>query len=190
MNAEIGHRIPRYQFGFKEGHSTIHPLIPLTNNVQVNKLMGKKSAALFMDINKAFDSIWHKGLLYKMNMLNVPEYITHIIKNYLENRTSVIKINSATSEEFAPEQGVPQGSPLASLLYNMYCNDIYSEHEDDSSIERYIPLFADDTTIVTHERTLKATLEELKILTKRTIKWFHRWMLKSNPTKSKFMVQH
>jgi hypothetical protein len=41
MKAEIGHRIPRYQFGFKEGHSTIHPLIPLTNNVQVNKQMGK-----------------------------------------------------------------------------------------------------------------------------------------------------
>jgi hypothetical protein len=56
MNAEIGHRIPRYQFGFKD-HSTIHPLITLTNNAQVNKLMGKKSAALFMDINKAFDSI-------------------------------------------------------------------------------------------------------------------------------------
>jgi hypothetical protein len=41
-NAEIGHRIPRYQFGFKEDHSTIHPLITLTNNVQVCKQMGKK----------------------------------------------------------------------------------------------------------------------------------------------------
>jgi hypothetical protein len=59
MNAEFGHRIPRYQFGFKD-HSTIHPLITLTNNAQVNKLMGKKSAALFMDINEATDSIWHK----------------------------------------------------------------------------------------------------------------------------------
>jgi hypothetical protein len=83
-NAEIGHRIPRYQFGFKEDHSTIHPLITLTNNVQVCQQMGKKSAALFMDINKAFDTIWHKGLLYKMNMLNVPEYITHVIKNTLK----------------------------------------------------------------------------------------------------------
>jgi hypothetical protein len=100
----------------------------------------------------------------------------------------VIKINSATSEEFAPEQGVPQGSLLALLLYDMYCYDIYSEHEDDLSIERYILLFADDTTIVTHERTLKAILEELKILTRRTIKWFHRWRLKPNPTKLKLMI--
>jgi hypothetical protein len=127
MKLEVtANNIPKYQFGFKENHSTIHPLITLVNNVQENKKVGKKSVALFLDINKAFDSIWHKGLLYKLFKLNCPKYLVSIIKNYLEDRTLSVRINNHVSKEFKPEQGVPQGSPLAPILYNIYCHDIYN----------------------------------------------------------------
>jgi retron-type reverse transcriptase len=120
MKLEVtANNIPEYQFGFKENHSTIHPLITLVNNVQENKKVGKKSVALFLDINKAFDSIWHKGLLYKLFKLNCPKYLVSIVKNYLEDRTLSVRINNHVSEEFKPEQGVPQGSPLAPILCQM-----------------------------------------------------------------------
>lgn len=79
-----------------------------------------KTAALFLDIEKAFDSVWHKGLLFKLNVLGVPRYIVKIIKSYLENRKLRIRINQEESEEISPQKGVPQGSPLSPLLYNIY----------------------------------------------------------------------
>jgi hypothetical protein len=89
---------------------------------------------------------------------------------------------------------VPQGSPLAPLLYNIYCYDIYSEHEDDFSIERYILLFADDTTRVTHERTLKAILEEYEtnnqMVSPVEVKAQPNEIEVNNLQRSKFVVQH
>lgn len=87
LQNEIGHKIPDYQFGFKHQTSTIHPVTILTSNIQANQLMGNHSAALFLDISKAFDSIWHKVLLYKLMTLECPRYLILLLKDYLENRT-------------------------------------------------------------------------------------------------------
>jgi len=80
-----------------------------------------------MDINKAFDSVWHKGLLYKLHELKTAKYLLHIIKNLLDNRQLEVRIDSTFSFPFCPEQGLPQGSPLSPFLYNIYCHDIYNQ---------------------------------------------------------------
>ena len=153
----IDHNIPNYQFGFREKCSTIHPLTIITSNIQTTKLEGQYSAAIFIDINKAFDSVWHWGLLYKLAYLNCPKYLVYMIKMYLKERTLQIKIDTSYSKTFKMQQGLPQGSPLSPLLYNIYCHDIYN-HENDLAHfnpNLYILQYADDTVLISHNRNLK-----------------------------------
>lgn len=90
----VGPHIPAYQFGFKLKHSTMHPRFVLTNNIQTTHLDDGRTACLFMDINKAFDSVWHAGLLYKLHKLNTPKHLLYTIKNLLQNRQLQVRIDS------------------------------------------------------------------------------------------------
>lgn len=176
--------IPKHQYGFKERHSTIHPLTILISNIEATRLNNNQTAALFLDINKAFDSVWHRGLLYKLAKLETPEYLIHIVKEFIEDRILRIKINSTYSDEFIPLQGVPQGSPLSPLLYNIYCHDIFYH----SSPNSYVLQYADDTALVSHENTKEKAIEKLQNMTEQIEDWFQKWRLKQNPTKSQLII--
>lgn len=188
LQKEIGHKIPNYQFGFKEKNSTIHPVTILTSNVQANKLIGNHNAALFLDISKAFDSIWHKGLLFKLKKLGCPKYLTLLLRGYLMGRSMQIRVNNYTSSIFYSEQGVPQGSPLATLLSKVYCYDIFSEDIMHFNSKIYILQFADDTALISHNNTLQKTVDELQQLVDKTMVWFNIWRLKINPDKSQYVI--
>lgn len=99
----------------------LHPLTILVSNIQTNKVSNLRTAALFLDIKRAFDSVWHRGLLFKLKQLKTPDYLIHTIKEFLQARKLVVQINNCTSQEFTAEQGVPQGSPLSLLLSAAIC---------------------------------------------------------------------
>jgi len=92
LQEQIEQHIPLYQFGFKPKHSTKHPFFILTNNTQTTHLTGNKTACLFMNINKTFDTVWHKGLLYKLHKLDTRKYLLYTIRNLLENRQLLVRI--------------------------------------------------------------------------------------------------
>lgn len=181
----IGQNIPNHQFGFKENHSTIHPLVALISNIQTTMKKGHKSAALFMDIQKAFDSVWHEGLLYKLHHLDAPIYLQKIIKDFLRGRSIMVKINKYLSLPFTPQQGVPQGSPLSPLLYNIYVYDILEIKHD---LESYILQYADDTAIIAHNRNLLEAIKKLQDLCDKIMMWMKKWRILPNPEKSKFIL--
>lgn len=176
--------IPNFQYGFKQKHSTTHPLTILASNIQTTRLNHQHTAALFLDINKAFDSVWHRGMLFKLAQMNVPRYLILLIKSFLEHRTLRIKINNTLSKPFIPLQGVPQGSPLSPLLYNLYCYDIFSQTDPNN----YLLQYADDTALVTHAKSINIATEKLQSLITTIESWFNRWRLKPNPDKSQFII--
>ena len=182
----VGEKIPKHQFGFKEKCSTLHPLMILASNIETAKHQNLKTAALFMDIEKAFDNVWHKGLLYKLHKLKTPRYLINIIKKFLENRTIQIRVNSYKSAHFSPEQGVPQGSPLSPLLYNIYCLDIVDNNNIDKS--KYVLQFADDTSLISHASTIEDAANKLQNLINDIEKWFQKWRLIPNPLKSQYIL--
>lgn len=185
--------IPHYQFGFKPKHSTIHPLFILTNNIQTTHLQNGNTATLLMDINKAFDTVWHAGLLYKLFMLGIPKYLIFTIKNLLSDRQLEIRINDTHSTPFTPKQGLPQGSPLSPLLYNIYCHDMYNHnirvknHVDKTN---YILQYADDTALIAHGKNTKQATERLQLLTDRTMTWLYKWRLTPNPQKNQLLLSN
>ena len=180
--------IPTYQFGFRRNVSTIHPLSILVSNIQTAKVNKKKSAVIFLDIQKAFDSVWHRGLLYKLSLLNIPYYLINILRQFLSNRSSQIKIHNFLSDPIFLEQGVPQGSPISPTLYNLYCHDIYNSDPNIYNPQLYALLYADDTALVSHSRSTEEAVTQLESLLQKTLSWARKWRIKINLQKTQFLI--
>jgi retron-type reverse transcriptase len=105
------------------------------------------TAAVFLDIEKAFDTTWHTGLLYKLSKLKFPIYLIKLIKSHLTNRKFRVSVEGEMSTPREMQAGVPQGSVLAPILYNLDINDI------PRSPGVHLALFADDACIYTTDRS-------------------------------------
>lgn len=78
--------LPPEQFGFRKGHSTAHQLFRVVNIIKKNKSVAKSTVMGLLDVEKAFDNVWHDGLVYKLYRYNFPNYLIKIIQHYLKNR--------------------------------------------------------------------------------------------------------
>ena len=92
-----------------------------------------------MDISKAFDKVWHEGLIFKLRQNGVSGQRLKLFESYLSNRQQRVVINGSYSEYLPIESGVPQGSVLGPLLFLIYINDL------EKNIKSKIKFFANDT---------------------------------------------
>ena len=97
--------------------------------------------AIFFDVSKAFDRVWHRGLLHKLNAIGIRGSLHTWFSNYLENRTQAVVIKGQKSNYTKITAGVPQGSVLGPLLFLIYINDL--THTIDTNIK----VFADDISM-------------------------------------------
>ena len=96
---------------------------------------------IFFDVSKAFDKVWHKGLLFKLYHVGVRGRLIKWFTEYLSNRQQRVVLNGSVSELSVLKAGVPQGSILGPLLFLVYISDIIDD------LESNISLFADDTSL-------------------------------------------
>ena len=96
---------------------------------------------VFCDISKAFDKVWHRGLLFKHRQNGIKCNRLAWISNYLSSRKQSVQINSATSSLLSVNAGVPQGSVLGPLLFLVYVNDIAE------NLLSLVRCFADDSSL-------------------------------------------
>ena len=103
-------------------------------------MMVKRPGHFFCDVSKTFDSVWHKGLLYKLKHNVIDDTLLQWLASYLSNRKQIVVIPGACSEWVAITAGVAQGSIIGPLFFLIYINDIID------AIHSHIRLFADDTS--------------------------------------------
>ena len=137
---------------------------------------------VFCDISKAFDRVWHKGLLFKLEQNGIKGDLLKWISNYLSERSQRVFVGSSISDSQKLSAGVPQGSVLGPLLFLIYVNDIV-EHL--VSISR---LFADDTSLsftASNINDIEGILNhDLRIITA----WAKQWLVDFNPNKTEAIL--
>ncbi|CAF3301997.1 unnamed protein product [Rotaria sp. Silwood2] len=178
--------LPEHQAGFRPRKSTLNNIIRLTKYAQ-NHLHStgrrRHAAVILFDIKAAFDSVWHDGLIYKLNELRLPQYLTNYLISFLQNRTAAIEIENILSRPFNLNSGTPQGSPLSPLLYIIYTADSMNgipEHTEHG-------LFADDTALWTSSNTTTSLSSRLQQSIDAFQSWCKSWKLKLQPTKTELV---
>ena len=139
---------------------------------------GITTQSIFFDISKAFDRVWHKGLLKKIEAVGIRGNLALWFQNYLQNRKQAVVIKGKKSEYKTVPSGVPQGSVSGPMLFLIYINDITK------NIESVIKLFADDTSV---SLALKDPDRRAAILNSDLEKinsWAKRWKVNFNEEKN------
>jgi hypothetical protein len=127
------------QFGFRARHSTTLRCMRLTDHLTFNFNNKISTAAVFLDIEKAFDTTWLSGLLYKLSKLEFSTNLIKLIGSFLSQRKFRVSVEGEMSTPRVMQAGVPQGSVLSPTLYNLYINDT------PQTIGVNLALFSDDT---------------------------------------------
>ena len=131
------------------------------------------------NISKAFDKVWHKGLLYKLTSYGVEGELLSLLECYLRDRKQRVALNGQNRDWRKINSGVPQGSVLGSFLFVIYINDL------PDGIMSICKIFADDTSLFSKiidtrnsQNSLNPDLEIIK-------NWAYQWKMQFNPDPKK-----
>ena len=171
------------QFGFRKNFSTNHALLSIVE--QVREAMDSKmySCGVFIDLEKAFDTVNHEILLQKLNYYGIRGIGNAWLSSYLSGRNQTVRINGETSSNRAITCGVPQGSILGPLLFLIYINDMHLAVRKST-----IYHFADDTNLLFSCKSVK----ELRKTMNNDLKCLYEWLcanrLSLNTKKTEFII--
>ena len=172
------------QTGFRKNKNTVDQLIRLQDSA--NKSINTKgyTAAIFLDYSKAFDMLWTEGLLYKLRKLKIFGNTYTWIENFLKGRSIKVRLGTELSTSKKIENGVPQGSVIAPLLFIIMMNDFPTLN--DPTIQT--SLFADDSAIWKSGKNLKHIIAKLQHQLNQIANWSWRWGFKINPKKTHCLI--
>ena len=171
------------QFGFRASHSINHALVSLTEAIK-NSLDNRKfGCGIFIDLQKAFDTVNHEVLLTKLEHYGIRGTVLDWFKSYLTDRKQCVSVNGSNSSYLNVTCGVPQGSVLGPLLFLIYINDLpYSS----SKLTFY--LFADDTNIYCEAENLDLLQRTVNNELKKDKIWLDVNKLSLNIDKTNFII--
>ena len=177
--------IVKQQSGFRNNKGAADNLVFFTQKISETLNKGKKACGIFFDISKAFDKVWHNGLIYKLINLNVPSYMLRYIIDFLKDRKFRVSIGDEMSELCNILCSVPQGSVLGPLLFLVYINDIPLA---DSKHISYSSLFADDLATIFFYQKVGIVKGRMKTYLKSLVNWLFKWRLKMNAKKCCYTI--
>ena len=146
------------QSGYRQHHGTELQLLYLTQNIYKSLDTGHHFTAIYLDITKYFDKIWHKGLLFKCkNEFGITGILLTWLESYLKDRKQCVRINDTFSDYKIINAGCPQGSVLGPLLALIYLDGLSKRTQND------ILFFADDTSLYAPYKTSDLLTTQLRL---------------------------
>ena len=172
-----------HQYGFRKKYSTNHAILSILEEIRHNLDKGIFSCGVFVDLEKAFDTVNHKILIGKLDHYGIKGIANKWFSSYLNKRSQKVTLNGTLSETLPIRCGVPQGSILGPLLFLIYINDMNKALK-----ECNVYHFADDTNLLfSHPDPLvlkKIMNKELKLL----FEWLCANRLSLNVAKTEFII--
>jgi hypothetical protein len=160
-----------------------HAILELTDKISKAMDEGKYTMGIFLDLSQAFDTVNFEILFKKLQHYGIRGICLQWFKDYLQERTQIVKYKQHRSTEMNVTTGVPQGSILGPLLFLLYINDT----ESCSDILSFI-LYADDTNAFYSNPCLKTLYNTIQNEMNKVVKWLNANKLSINAPKTKFVI--
>ena len=174
--------INQNQSGFIPGDSCELQLLNVYDSLVKSLDHKDETVIVFCDISKAFDRVWHDGLIHKIETYGITGDLLTWLNNYLRCRKQRVTLNGISSSWLPLKAGVPQGSVLGPLLFLLYINDIAD------GLQSNIHLFADDVVLYLAKKTIHEAIPTVQSDLNHIESWARQWVIKFSPTKSEMMV--
>ena len=171
------------QFGFRKKHSTNHAILSIVEDIHENLACNNFVCGVFIDLEKAFDTVNHEILLQKLNFYGIRGTSNLWFKSYLENRKQRVKYKSTFSENLSVTCGVPQGSILGPLLFLIYINDMNQAIKNSTTFH-----FADDTYLKFSSSCENTIRKKMNEDLEKLFTWLCANRLSLNVAKTEFIV--
>ena len=172
-----------WQSGFLPGRSTVTQLTELYHTFCKTVAEGKEIRIVFLDISKAFDRVWHAGLLHKLQAFGIKGKLLAWFTDYLRDRRQRVVIEGQASEWADLKAGVPQGAVLGPLLFLVFINDIVY-----IVTHCKIRLFADDTCLFVEVDNREEAAQQINEDLERISVWARDWLVTFSPPKTKLLM--
>ena len=155
------------QFGFRKDFSTNHVILTLLESIQKALDDGQFACAIFIDLEKAFDTISHDILLEKLNQHGIRGIANDWFRSCLNDRTQFVSVNGFNSDYKTVKYGVPQGSVLGPLLFLIFINDLNIAIKNSETFH-----FADDTCLL----NIKDSIKKINKVVNKDLKFLIQWL--------------
>ena len=172
------------QEGFTMYKNTVRYLNRLYLEIKIDLQDNKTVVGVFIDMEKAFDSVWKKGLIVKLSSLNIKGKVLKLINNFLTSRVVKLNVNGFKGEEKeTAEYGLPQGSALSPILFKVYLMDILKNIQEKPGIS--LLKFADDGTVKVSSKSTSDCIASIEEVLTELHDWCKKWRMVINCNKDK-----
>ena len=174
------------QSGFSPGDSAIFQISHIIDKMSRSMDQGQEVIAIFLDLAKAFDIVWRKGLIFKLDRVGIRNSanckMLEWFSSYLSERSQKVVLNRTSSDSMYNNSGVPQGSVLGPLLFLIYINDLVHGLKCQSY------LFADDTSLFDTTENVYDSIPRLASDLSYINSWAKKWKIKINASKTEGLL--
>ena len=175
--------ISKCQHGFLQKHSCVTNLLESCRDWSISLAAHTSVVVANIDFQRAFDTVSHTKLLHKLSGYGIHGNLFHWISSFLSDRLQRVKVGSSVSKYCSVCSGIPQGSVIGPLLFNLFINDI----TDNLNPSVTVKLFADDVTMysnICHENSCSDFQSSLNLIKQ----WSHDWQLIISVVKSNIII--